>query len=143
MKTVWTKELIAALIDHTILKADTSQKQVAAICEEAITHSFAAVCVNPIFIEFVSKKLKSSSVKTCTVVGFPLGANTTEIKVKETQTAIRQGAEEIDMVINIGKLKTGNHQFIENEIKSVVDASEDAIVKVIIETCFLTENEKK
>ncbi len=143
MKIEWTKSSIAALIDHTVLKAETSQKQVETICEEAITYSFAAVCVNPTFVEFVSKKLKNSSVKTCTVVGFPLGANTTEIKVKETQIAIGQGAQEIDMVINLDKLKAGNHQFVEKEIKSVVDASEGAIVKVIIEACFLNENEKK
>lgn len=130
------------LIDHTILKADTTQDSVKRICEEAMEYDFASVCINPTWVSYCADLLKDSDVKVCTVIGFPLGANTTATKVFEAQDAIKNGADEIDMVINIGALKDGNEEFVYEDIKAVVDACQGHIVKVIIETCLLTEEEK-
>lgn len=131
-------------IDHTVLKPDANEEDVIKMCEEAIQYAFASVCINPSYVKLVSEKLGGTHVKTCTVIGFPLGATPKEVKVFETRTAIANGAEEIDMVINIGALKSGSYHIIEEEIKAVVhEAKGKAHVKVIIETCLLTDEEKE
>ena len=128
--------------DHTILKADAKKEDVLKICEEAKKYDFASVCVNGYWTKLVSETLKGSSVKTCTVVGFPLGAMTTQAKAFETEDAVRNGANEIDMVINVGELKAGNYELVENDIKEVKKACGEALLKVIIETCYLSDEEK-
>lgn len=134
---------IAKLIDHTALKPETTKSQIIKLTEEAQQYNFASVCVNPTWVKLASEKLKSSEVKVCTVIGFPLGANTTETKVFEAKDAIKNGAQEIDMVINIGELKGKNDAYVENDINSVVKAAKGkTMVKVIIETCLLTREEK-
>lgn len=134
---------IAKMIDHTALKADTTKAQIEKLCEEAKEYGFFSVCVNPTWVEASAYLLKGSDVKVCTVIGFPLGATTTETKVFETKDAIQKGAHEIDMVMNIGKLKAGDDDAVEQDIRSVVEsANGKALVKVIIETCLLTEEEK-
>lgn len=135
---------IAKTIDHTLLKPDASSSEIEKLCIEAANYKFKAVCVNPTHVELCSKLLKETDVRIATVVGFPLGASTSETKTFEAMDAIKNGADEIDMVINIGALKEGNYEVVESDIKSVVDASKDkAIVKVIIETCLLTDDEKR
>ncbi|HFI2473654.1 TPA: deoxyribose-phosphate aldolase [Streptococcus suis] len=129
-------------IDHTILKPETTKEQVAQILAEAKEYDFASVCVNPTWVAYAAQELKDSDVKVCTVIGFPLGANTPAVKAFETQNAIENGADEIDMVINIGALKSKNDELVLEDIKAVVEASGDKLVKVIIETCLLTEEEK-
>ena len=119
------------LIDHTILKADTTQQQIDVVCEEARSFDFASVCVNPYWVPYVSKKLKGSDVLTCTVIGFPLGANSSATKAFETKQAVADGANEIDMVINIGAAKDANWAYVEKDIKAVVDAAAGKTVKVI------------
>lgn len=134
----------AKLIDHTLLKPEATKDQIEKLCEEALQYQFASVCVNPAWVPFSFQMLKNSDVKVCTVVGFPLGATSTETKVFETKLAIKQGAEEIDMVINIGALKEGNNDLVEQEIKKICEAAKNkALVKVIIETALLTDEEKK
>ncbi|MCG3089112.1 deoxyribose-phosphate aldolase [Sporosarcina cyprini] len=134
----------AAYIDHTLLKADATKDQVATLCEEAKQYSFASVCVNPTWVETAAGLLKGSDVKVCTVIGFPLGASTSEVKAFETKDAIQKGAQEIDMVINIGALKSGDDGQVRQDIEAVVEAAKGkAIVKVIIETSLLTDNEKR
>lgn len=129
--------------DHTILKPDASKEDVKKICEEALKYDFASVCVNQYNTKFVADMLKNSDVKVCTVVGFPLGAVSTAVKVFETKEAIKDGASEIDMVINIGALKDKEYDYVKNDIQAVKEACEDkAILKVIIETCLLTDEEK-
>ncbi|WP_112179474.1 MULTISPECIES: deoxyribose-phosphate aldolase [Paraliobacillus] len=136
-------EELANKIDHTILKADTTKAQVLQVCEEAKEHGFYSVCINPTWVEETNQALSDSDVKVCTVIGFPLGATTSEVKAIETSDAIRKGANEIDMVINIGKLKSGDYTVVETDIKAVVAAAKDkALVKVIIETSLLTDEEK-
>jgi deoxyribose-phosphate aldolase len=134
----------AALIDHTILRADATRDEIIKLCREARKYAFASVCVNPYWVSLCARELTGSPVKVCTVVGFPLGATTTEIKVAETEAAIRVGAQEIDMVINVGALKSGDHETVKLDIQAVVDASHrgGAIVKVIIETALLDDNQK-
>lgn len=130
-------------IDHTILKANTTEEQVIKVCEEAREYDFASVCVNGCYTSLVREQLKGTDVKTCVVVGFPLGAMTKEVKAFETKNAIENGAQEIDMVINIGALKSGKFDYVKEDIKAVVDAANgEAIVKVIIEACLLTDEEK-
>jgi deoxyribose-phosphate aldolase len=134
---------IAKYIDHTILKPNATREQVKKICDEAKEYGFASVCINPTHVAFVANELKDSEVKTCVVVGFPLGANTTCIKVVETESVIKDGAQEVDMVVNVGAIKDGNWELVESDIKGVVDAAKGkALVKVIIETCLLTDEEK-
>ncbi len=128
-------------IDHTLLKQDATKSQIDHLIDEAIEYDFASVCVNPTWVAHAQSRLKDSDVLVCTVIGFPLGANTTETKVFETKDAISKGADEIDMVINVGALKDGNDELVYNEIKAVVEASEGRTVKVIIETCLLTDDE--
>ncbi|HEL1653201.1 deoxyribose-phosphate aldolase [Streptococcus suis] len=129
-------------IDHTILKPETTQEQVEKILAEAKEYDFASVCVNPTWVALAAESLKDSDVKVCTVIGFPLGANTPAVKAFETKDAISNGADEIDMVINIGALKTGNYDLVLEDIKAVVAASGDKLIKVIIEACLLTDDEK-
>lgn len=133
---------INRMIDHTLLKAESSQDQIKQLCQEAKAHDFFSVCVQPTWISLCKEKLAGSGVKIATVIGFPLGANTTETKVFEAKDAIEKGADEIDMVINIGALKSGQDQLVEDEIRVIKEAIGDHILKVIIETCLLTEDEK-
>lgn len=134
---------INKLIDHTALKPNTNKESILKLIAEAKTYDFASVCVNPCWVALAHQELKNTDVKVCTVIGFPLGANTTEVKVFETKDAIEKGAQEIDMVINIAMLKDKEYDYVENEIHQIVEAAKDkAIVKVIIETCLLTDEEK-
>ena len=137
------KQQLAGMIDYTILKAHASEAEVRKVCEEALEYGFASVCINPANISLASELLKGSKVKVCTVIGFPLGANTSAVKAFETDDAIKNGAQEVDMVINIGKLKDKDYEYVKNDIKAVVDAAKGrALSKVIIETCLLTDEEK-
>ena len=137
------KEL-ANIIDHTLLKADATQAEIIKLCAEAKEFNFASVCVNPSMVKLASEELKGCDVDVCTVIGFPLGATTSEVKAFEVKNTIENGATEVDMVINIGKLKDRDLEYVKNDIKAVVDAAKDkALVKVIIETCYLTDEEKK
>ncbi|MBO3443322.1 MULTISPECIES: deoxyribose-phosphate aldolase [Clostridia] len=134
---------IANMIDHTILKATTTKEEVVKICSEAKEYGFFSVCINPTQIKLAKEELQGSDVKVCTVIGFPLGANTPAVKAFETKDAITNGADEVDMVINIGALKDKNYDLVYEDIKAVVDAADKkALVKVIIETCYLTDEEK-
>lgn len=134
---------INKLIDHTALKPNTNKKSILKLIAEAKTYDFASVCVNPCWVALAHQELKNTDVKVCTVIGFPLGANTTEVKVFEAKDAIEKGAQEIDMVINIAMLKDKEYDYVENEIHQIVEAAKDkAIVKVIIEACLLTDEEK-
>ena len=133
---------IAKKIDHTMLKADSTAKTIKRYCEEAKKYGFASVCVNSCHAALVASELKDSGVKTCCVVGFPLGAMLTSAKAFEASEAVNAGANEIDMVINIGAVKDENWDFVRNDIIAVVKASKPSIVKVIIETCLLTNEEK-
>lgn len=130
------------LIDHTLLKPEASIDQVKQLCKEAREYEFCSVCVNPSFVELCAKELKGSSVKVCTVIGFPLGAMTSEAKAFEAKDAINKGANEIDMVINIGRLKDKDDEYVYNDIKMVKEATKGYILKVIIETCLLNDEEK-
>lgn len=130
------------LIDHTLLKAFATEEEILKLCAEAKEYDFKSVCVNPVNVALAKKALEGSDVLVCTVVGFPLGANTKEIKALETLDAIKNGADEIDMVINIGKAKEHDFEYIEDEIKCVVTASAGKTTKVIIETCYLSDEEK-
>ncbi len=130
------------LFDHTILKPDASREAVEKICKEALKHNFASVCVNQYRTKLVAQLLEGSDVKVCTVVGFPLGAVATEVKVFETKQALADGANEIDMVINVGAMKDADYDYVENDIRKVKEACGDVILKVIIETCLLTDEEK-
>jgi len=135
---------IASLIDHTILKPDATREDVLRVCQEARDYTFASVCVNPYWVPLVARQLAGSPVKVCSVVGFPLGATTTEAKVCETESAIRLGATEIDMVINIGALRSGDLETVKVDIAAVAATvhQHDAILKVIIETALLTDEQK-
>ncbi|MGM9947867.1 deoxyribose-phosphate aldolase [Floccifex sp.] len=128
-------------IDHTLLKPESTKDQIEKLCKEAIEYDFASVCVNPYWVSYCAELLKDSDVMVCTVIGFPLGANTSKVKAFETKEAIENGADEVDMVINIGELKAGNDEAVLEDIKAVVQASGDKTVKVIIETCLLTDEE--
>ncbi|NCB33222.1 MAG: deoxyribose-phosphate aldolase [Erysipelotrichia bacterium] len=133
---------LSKYIDHTLLKQDATEAEIRILCQEAKQYDFASVCVNPCWIETAKEELKDTDVKVCVVVGFPLGAMTSEAKVFEAGDAIAKGAEEIDMVINIGELKDGNDAYVTNEIHALKKAAGDHILKVIIETCLLTDEEK-
>jgi deoxyribose-phosphate aldolase len=135
---------IAGMIDHTLLKPDATADEIAQLCYEARKYEFASVCVNPTHVELCAELLQGSNVKVCTVIGFPLGASAPEVKAFEAETAIHDGATEIDMVINIGALKAGDHTLVAQDIREVVRVghAHGAIVKVIIETALLTEEEK-
>lgn len=132
------------MIDHTNLKPEAKREDIIKLISEAKEYHFASVCVNPTWVELAAKELKGTDVKVCTVIGFPLGANTMETKAFETKDAIEKGAEEVDMVINISKLKDGEYKDVKADISGVVEAAKGkALVKVIIETCLLTNEEKE
>ncbi|MCD8501256.1 MAG: deoxyribose-phosphate aldolase [Bacillaceae bacterium] len=134
---------LARMIDHTLLKADGTKDEILKLINEAKEYNFASVCVNPTWVTTAANLLKGSEVKVCTVIGFPLGANTPEVKAFETKNAIANGATEVDMVINIGALKDGNVNLVEQDIRAVVEAAKGtALTKVIIETSLLTNEEK-
>lgn len=133
----------ARMIDHTLLKAETTKEQIEKLCAEAKQFNFASVCVNPTWVKQSSELLQGSDVLVCTVIGFPLGANTPAVKAFEAKDAIANGAKEVDMVINIGALKDKNYDLVQADIAAVVEAAKgQALVKVIIETCLLTDEEK-
>ena len=136
-------ESVSTYIDHTNLSQTASKSDIENLCEEAVDNNFASVCVNPVFVPLASEILNSKNPKVCTVVGFPLGADSPEMKFAESRYLTHQGAEELDMVINISALKEGDTRFIQSEIEKVVDAADGNCVKVIIETCLLTDEEKK
>jgi len=135
---------VAALIDHTLLRPEATASEIRKVCAEARQHGFATVCVNPYWVLLVAAEIAGSRVKACTVIGFPLGANTTSIKVAETIQAVRAGAREIDMVLNVGELRGGNHEGVLQDIRAVAEAAHQggAIVKVIVETALLTDEQK-
>jgi deoxyribose-phosphate aldolase len=135
---------IAGMIDHTLLKPDATTDEINKLCEEAKRYNFASVCINPCYVELCRDLLKGTNVKVCTVIGFPLGATTTQVKRSEAEQALQNGAQEIDMVINIGMLKHGNMQYVFDDINQVVLAAKKhkALCKVIIETALLTDEEK-
>ncbi|WP_025729114.1 deoxyribose-phosphate aldolase [Atopobacter phocae] len=131
----------AKYIDHTALKPETTHKQIDKLLEEAKEYGFKSVCVNPYWVNHAAQSLKDTDVLVCTVIGFPLGANTSEVKAFETKDAIKNGAQEIDMVINIGAAKDGRFDIVEKDIKAVVEAANGTLVKVILETSLLTDEE--
>ena len=137
-----TPEALAQYFDHTLLNPAAVKQDIIRVCDEALTYGFYSVCVNPVNVKTASQHLMGSDVKVCSVVGFPLGAVTPETKAYETAGAVTDGAEEIDMVINIGALKDNNLKLVEKDIQSVVTAAQGKTVKVIIETCMLAEDEK-
>ena len=143
--TLISKDEIARLIDHTLLKPHATKDEVARLCQEAIDNRFWSVCVNPSYVSIASHFVKNKMINVCSVVGFPFGANTVEVKSHEAKKAIQDGANEIDMVINLGALKSGNYEIVKHEIESVVEQGKrqgDIIIKVIIETGLLSETEK-
>ena len=135
---------VAGMIDHTLLKQDATPAQIKVLCKEAKEYSFASVCINPCYVSLCSDLLKGTPVKVCTVIGFPLGTTTTEVKQFETEQAINSGADEVDMVINIGQLKEGNYDYVEKDVRAVVNIAKrrNVLTKVIIETALLTDEEK-
>ena len=135
--------LLENYIDHTLLKPDATPQNIIQLCKEAKKYNFFAVCVHGSFVQLAKRELINSTVKIVAVVGFPLGASATSIKVLETKTCINDGADEIDMVINVGMLKSKDFKYLENEIQAVKNEVGDRILKVIIETCYLTDEEKK
>lgn len=137
------KAELAKMIDHTLLKPDATREKIVQLAEDARKYEFASVCVNPAWVAQAYEILKDTNVKVCTVIGFPLGVSTPETKAAETRNAIENGATEVDMVINIGALKDGQDELVEQDIRAVADAAEGkALTKVIIETCLLTDEEK-
>ena len=137
------KLLLASYIDHTLLKPDALELDIIKLCREALEYKFASVCINPAFVKLAYSFLKGTDVKVCTVIGFPLGATISEAKAFEAELSINNGASEIDMVINIGALKSGKYDMVESDIKAVADKCKGkALLKVIIETCLLTDEEK-
>ena len=139
-----TKKNVAGMIDHTMLKQDASEEKITKLCTEAKEHEFASVCVNPCYVSQCSRLLKDTPVHVCTVIGFPLGATSSASKAFEARVAIADGADEVDMVVNVGKIKSGDWDFVTRDIQAVVDAvaPTKTLLKVIIETCLLTDDEK-
>lgn len=134
---------VAGMIDHTLLKQNASEEQIKKLCQEAREYHFCSVCVNPSYVPLCYEELRGSSVKVCTVIGFPLGATTTKTKIFEANEAIENGANEVDMVVNVGKIKSGDWLYVKRDIADLVTAVHGrAVVKVIIETCLLTDEEK-
>lgn len=130
------------LIDHTLLAPDATKEQIKKICDEAKQYNFASVCVNPSWIRYCKEQLKGSDVKVCTVIGFPLGATMMASKISEAKYSLYEGADELDMVINIGRLKDHDDEYVKNEIAELKNVAGDNVLKVIIETCLLTDEEK-
>ena len=137
-----TREELASYIDHTLLKPEASREQIRAVCEEAKQYHFASVCVNPCWVPLIAEELKGSGVSVCCVIGFPLGASLSSVKAFEAREAVAAGAQEIDMVINIGAVKSGGWELVREDIAAVNAAKGTAKLKVIIETCLLTDEEK-
>lgn len=133
---------LAKVIDHTLLKPTATREQIETLCREAAEHGFCSVCVNPYWVPLAAKMLKGTGVKTCTVIGFPLGANTTDVKVFEAKTALENGADELDMVINIGALKSKDYDTVLQDIRALRALGDNFVLKVIIETSELTDEEK-
>jgi len=135
---------LASMIDHTLLKPEATREEIIKLCQEAKKYSFASVCINPSYVSLCAKLLRDTSVKVCTVIGFPLGATSTATKAFEAEHALRDGAREVDMVINVGMLKSGEYEYVENDIFAVVTTARryNALSKVIIETALLTDEEK-
>lgn len=131
------------MIDHTILNPDATKDEVIRVIDEAKAHEFASVCLEPCWVSLAAERLADSPVKVCTVIGFPLGANTKTVKAFEAKEAVDNGAEEVDMVLNIGALKSGDYDLVLEDMKAVREAAKEAVVKVILETCLLTDEEKK
>jgi deoxyribose-phosphate aldolase len=129
-------------IDHTLLKQDATKSQIEELCQEALKNHFFSVCINPVYVSYAHKTLLGSDVCVCTVIGFPLGANTSASKVFETKNAIENGASEIDMVINVGAIKSKDWKIVEDEIRAIKTACGEKVLKVILETCLLTNDEK-
>jgi deoxyribose-phosphate aldolase len=142
MPKTWTKAALAKTIDHTLLKAVGTAAQVQELCAEAKANGFASVCVNPVWVPLCARELAGSDVLVCTVIGFPLGANGSGIKAAEAALAVSQGAREVDMVLQLGAAKAGDWRAVEADIRAVVEAAGSSLVKVIIETCYLTNDEK-
>jgi len=140
---VLTVEELARTIDHTELKPEAKQSKIKQLCEEALSYNFAAVCINPVHIEYAAQLLKDSAVKVCSVIGFPLGATLSEVKAMEVREVVERGAQEVDMVINVGALRDENYDLVRSDIEAVVAASGEALVKVILETGLLTDDQKK
>ncbi len=140
---VITIEELAKMIDHTALKADTKKSKIKQLCEEALIYHFGAVCINSVHVEYAASLLKDSDVNVCCVVGFPLGASLSSVKAFEAKEAVRLGAHEIDMVMNVGALRDGDTSLVRSDIEAVVQASGDAIVKVILETGLLIDDQKR
>jgi deoxyribose-phosphate aldolase len=138
----YSPDFIAKLIDHTKLNPDATFDDIHKLCDEAKNYGFCSVCVNPFYVNYAKDLLKGTDIKVAVVVGFPLGATTTSVKVLETEEAVNNGADEIDMVLNIGALKSKKYDLVYEDIKEVVEKAGDKTVKVIIETCLLTEDEK-
>lgn len=130
-------------IDHTILNPDATKDEVIKVIDEAKAYNFASVCLEPCWVTLAAERLADSEVKVCTVIGFPLGANTKTVKAFEAKEAVENGADEVDMVLNIGALKSGEYDLVLEDMKAVREAAKDAVVKVILETCLLTDEEKK
>ena len=130
-------------IDHTILNPDATKEEVIKVIDEAKAYDFASVCLEPCWVTIAAERLADSEVKVCTVIGFPLGANTKTVKAFEAKEAVENGADEVDMVLNIGALKSGEYDLVLEDMKAVREAAKDAVVKVILETCLLTDEEKK
>jgi len=137
----YTRDQIAKMIDHTELKSSSGQGKIKNLCAEAKMFGFISVCINPYYVKYAYEQLKDSDVLVCSVIGFPLGMSTTEIKALEAKKAVSEGAEEIDMVINVGALRDKNYDFVLKDIRQVVVASVPAHVKVIFETCYLTDEQ--
>lgn len=138
----YTQREMASYIDHTLLKQDASREDILKICGEAKEYQFASVCVNPAWISLVAEELKDTGVKACCVISFPLGSETPEMKAMEAAYVVEHGAQEVDMVINVGAVKSGDWELVERDIRSVISVKKDALVKIIIETCLLTDEEK-
>ena len=136
------EQKLSSMVDHTLLKAVATEEQIKKLCAEAREYHFASVCVNPVNVALAAKALKGSGVKVCTVIGFPLGANTPLVKAFEATDAIANGADEVDMVINVGAMKAGDTETVYKDIEAVREASSGKLLKVIIETCYLTDEEK-
>jgi deoxyribose-phosphate aldolase len=133
---------LASMIDHTLLKANATRAEIKKICSEAVEYGFKTVCVNPYYVSLAANILQGSQVEVCTVIGFPLGANSSDTKAYEVKKAVQDGATELDMVINIGALKSGDYAFVKRDIQQVIEAAQGRLVKVIFETCLLKELEK-
>ncbi|HPG40476.1 MAG TPA: deoxyribose-phosphate aldolase [bacterium] len=137
-----SSQQLASMIDHTLLKPEATRQQIEQLCREAIQFGFATVCVNPTWVKIAADLVHNSTVKVCSVIGFPLGANTQCLKVDEAKRAVADGAQEIDMVMNIGRFKSGDLDFVFTDIRRVLEAIKPAHLKVIIETCLLTDEDK-